>query len=119
MFLRRGPAGTCTFTPPTAAMNVATERSAVSPAMPDLQRLHAFVVVAEELHFRRAAERLVMSQSPLSRMIKSLERDLGIILFARTRRTVRLTAAGQAMLDDARDLLRRADRAVGRARLIE
>ena len=84
--------------------------------MPDLRRLHAFVVVAEELHFRRAAERLVMSQSPLSRMIKSLEHDLGVVLFVRSRRSVKLTAAGEAMVADARELLERAGRAVARAR---
>jgi DNA-binding transcriptional LysR family regulator len=91
----------------------------MSPAIPDLRRLHAFVVVAEELHFRRAAERLVMAQSPLSRMIKGLERDIGTALFARTRRSVTLTAAGEAMLDDARDLLKRAEDAVDRARLTD
>ena len=90
-----------------------------TPALPELRRLHAFVVVAEELHFRRAAERLVMAQSPLSRMIKGLEQDLGVLLFARTRRTVRLTVAGRAMLDDARGLLKSAERAVGRVRLVD
>ncbi|HWT04960.1 MAG TPA: LysR family transcriptional regulator [Xanthomonadales bacterium] len=89
------------------------------PALPDLRRLHAFVVVAEELHFRHAAERLLMSQSPLSRMIKSLEHDIGTELFVRSRRSVRLTAEGAALLDDARDLLRRAERAVARARRLD
>ena len=89
-----------------------------SPALPDLRRLHAFVVVAEELHFRRAAERLVMAQSPLSRMIKGLEHDVGALLFARTRRTVRLTAAGETFLAEARDVLNRTDRAVRRVRRI-
>jgi DNA-binding transcriptional LysR family regulator len=100
-------------------MNVHAERSAAGPPLPDLRRIHAFVVVAEELHFRRAAERLVMAQSPLSRMIKSLEHDLGAALFVRSRRSVKLTAAGEAMLGEARDLLRRAERAVVRARLID
>jgi DNA-binding transcriptional LysR family regulator len=86
-------------------------------AIPELRRLEAFVAVAEELHFRRAAKRLVMAQSPLSRMIKGLERDIGVELFVRTRRSVRLTEAGEAMLPDARDLLKRAERAIGRARL--
>jgi len=90
-----------------------------APVVPDLRRLHAFVVVAEELHFRRAAERLVMAQSPLSRMIKGLEHDIGAALFVRSRRNVKLTAAGEAMLGEARDLLRRAERAVARARLID
>jgi DNA-binding transcriptional LysR family regulator len=86
--------------------------------LPELRRLHAFVVVAEELHFRRAAERLTMAQSPLSRMIKALEHDVGTILFARTRRTVKLTKAGEALYAEARDLLERAERAVERVRLI-
>ena len=87
--------------------------------LPELRRLHAFVVVAEELHFRRAAERLVMAQSPLSRMIKALEHDVGTTLFARSRRTVKLTKAGEALLVEARDLLERADRAVERVRRID
>ncbi len=86
------------------------------PALPDLRRLHAFVVVAEELHFRRAANRLMMAQSPLSRIIQKLEHDLGAQLFVRNRHSVRLTAAGTVLLDDARDLLRRAKIAVERAR---
>jgi DNA-binding transcriptional LysR family regulator len=89
-----------------------------TPVIPDLRRLQAFVTVAEELHFRRAAERLAMAQSPLSRMIKSLERDIGVALFVRNRRTVTLTAAGEAMLDVARDVLKRAERAIARARLM-
>ena len=90
--------------------------AAVSPALPDLRRLHAFVVVAEELHFRHAAERLMMAQSPLSRMIKRLEHDLGVALFVRSRRSVKLTAAGEALVADARELLEGAARAVARAR---
>jgi DNA-binding transcriptional LysR family regulator len=87
--------------------------------LPELRRLHAFVVVAEELHFRRAAERLVMAQSPLSRMIKGLEHDVGAVLFTRTRRTVKLTSAGEALLAEVRDLLDRAERAVERARIVQ
>jgi DNA-binding transcriptional LysR family regulator len=98
-------------------MTVPAEGYAAGPALPDLRRLYAFVVVAEELHFRRAAGRLVMAQSPLSRMIKSLERDLGVALFVRTRRSVKLTAAGEAMVVDARELLEVGERAVARARL--
>lgn len=86
------------------------------PSIPDLRRLYAFVVVADELHFRRAAVRLTMAQSPLSRIIKALERDLGVTLFRRTRRTVRLTPAGEALLADVRGLLERAEQAVARAR---
>ena len=94
------------------------QRDGRSPAIPELRRLRAFVVVAEELHFRRAAERLLMAQSPLSRMIKGLEDDIGVALFVRTRRSVRLTVEGAAMLDDARKLLRLAEHAVARVRLL-
>jgi DNA-binding transcriptional LysR family regulator len=97
-------------------MIVCAERYAARPAVPDLRRFYAFVVVAEELHFRRAAERLVMAQSPLSRLIKGLERDIGAALFIRSRRSVRLTAAGETMWADAREMLRCAEHAVGRAR---
>lgn len=90
-----------------------------APAIPDLRRLHAFIVLAEELHFRRAADRLAMAQSPLSRMIKSLEHDVGALLLARTRRSVRLTSAGVSFLNDAHELLRLTEWAVHRARFID
>jgi hypothetical protein len=109
-------AGTFTGPRPTTAMTMRAERYAGSPALPDLRRLQAFVAVAEELHFRRAAERLMMAQSPLSRMIKSLEHDIGVALFVRSRRSVKLTAAGEAMVDDVRELLECAARTVERAR---
>ena len=70
-----------------------------------LKRLQYFVVVAEELHFRRAADRLGVSQPPLSMAINTLEEELGAILFERTRRTVSLTPAGRRLLIDARKIL--------------
>ncbi|WP_312683319.1 LysR family transcriptional regulator [Stenotrophomonas chelatiphaga] len=65
----------------------------------ELRHLRCFIAVAEELHFARAAERLHIEQSPLSRAIKELEEDLGTPLFARTTRSTRLTRAGQLFLE--------------------
>ncbi|WP_028925300.1 LysR substrate-binding domain-containing protein [Pseudonocardia acaciae] len=86
----------------------------------ELRHLAAFVAVAEELHFGRAAARLHMAQSPLSRQIRLLERDLGTALFERNTRSVGLTAEGRALLEPARRVLgeaavaRRAVAAAGR-----
>lgn len=65
----------------------------------ELRHLRCFVAVAEELHFARAAERLHIEQSPLSRTIKELEEDLGEQLFVRTSRSTRLTRAGKLFLE--------------------
>lgn len=65
----------------------------------ELRHLRCFLAVAEELHFARAAERLHIEQSPLSRAIKELEEDLGAQLFVRTTRSTRLTRAGKLFLE--------------------
>lgn len=78
--------------------------------MIDLRQLKYFVVVAEEEHVGRAAERLFISQSPLSRQISQLEEKLGLMLFERNQQRIRLTADGQTFLAEARALLTHANR---------
>ena len=84
----------------------------------DFRQLRYFVAVAEELHFRRAAARLHISQPPLSQQIARLEEELGCRLLSRTRRRVELTAAGEAFLRDARSMLDELDVAVATVRRI-
>ncbi|MBN5182477.1 LysR family transcriptional regulator [Serratia marcescens] len=70
----------------------------------EIRHLRCFLAVAEELHFARAAEKLHIEQSPLSRAIKELEEELGVVLFNRTTRSTRLTRAGKLFLEHVRRL---------------
>lgn len=76
------------------------------------------MTLADELHYGRAASRLSMRQSPLSRLIKNFEADLGVRLFIRNRRCVRLTVAGEQFVDDVRAIVTQTQEAIERARLL-
>lgn len=82
----------------------------------DLRHLRCFVAVAEEMHFGRAAERLHLTQPPVSLAIKELEQELGLTLLERTSRRIALTQAGEDALRDARAVLAAADTLRRRAR---
>ena len=84
-----------------------------------LNQLRYFVVLAEDLHFRKAAERLGITQAPLSLAIQELERELGGQLFHRTRRKVALTEIGLFLQDNARVILARVDRTAEEIRRIQ
>src|SRR3954451_12753393 len=85
----------------------------------ELRHLRYFVAVAEELHFRRAAERLHMSQPPLSQQIRQLEEEIGATLLLRNQRKVELTAAGAAFLVRAREILDAVEDAARQARRVQ
>ncbi len=87
-------------------------------SMFELSQLRCFVAVAEELHFGRAAERLHMTQPPLSRQVRLLEHQVGTELLERNSRSVKLTAAGRSFLPDAARILRLAEEAAATARRV-
>lgn len=82
----------------------------------ELRQLAYFEVIAEESHFGRAGQRLSVAQPALTRQIQQLERELGVQLFDRSHRRIRLTEAGQALLGEARELLAKAEQAKDAAR---
>ena len=85
----------------------------------ELRHLRSFIAVADELNFRRAADKLRLAQPALSAQIKTLEDRLQVKLFERTTRTVKLTHAGRVLRDEARSVLDAADRAAHRTRKAE
>lgn len=82
----------------------------------ELRHLRYFVTVAEEEHVTRAALRLGLQQPPLSQQIHALEDELGVKLFVRTARTIRLNAAGKFFLSEARKILAMSEQAIERVR---
>jgi len=86
------------------------------PPHVELRHLHAFLVVAEELHFGRAAARLGIAQPPLSQQIKRVEEAVGHRLFDRDTRNVSLTPAGTAFAETARSILQQLSAGIARAR---
>lgn len=82
----------------------------------DLRQIRYFVATAEELHFRRAADRLGIAQPALSRAIQALEAELEVALFVRTNRSVQITTAGRVFLEGAREIIATAERTMEEVR---
>jgi len=85
----------------------------------DIKQLRYFLAVAEERSFSRAAERLHISQPPLSQQIMKLEQELGVRLFARTTRSFELTPAGRALMEEGMALMAQMDKAVSTVRQVD
>ena len=84
--------------------------------MIELRQFRQFIAVAEELSFRRAADRLHMAQPPLTVTIKQIEEELGTLLIERTNRIARLTPAGRVFLEECKRTVMQAERAITAAR---
>lgn len=91
----------------------------IKPASMELRHLRSFVVVAEELNFRRAAEVVHITQPALSQQIKQLEDEIGVALFVRSHHKVELTAAGKTLYARAQAILRATKQAAAEARAVE
>src|SRR6476469_5035960 len=94
-------------------------RRRIAGVQPELRLIRYFVAVAEEGNFTRAAERLHIAQPPLSVAVRQLEEQLGVALLDRSSRRVRLTAAGEQLLEQGRELLAHADTVVGDVQAVE
>ncbi len=103
----------------TRSTAISLESMSLKFPLLDHRLLRSFLVLAEELHFGRAAIRLHMTQPPLSKQIVRLEAELGVLLFDRNRRGVRLTPAGEALVTEARRLMSQADQAIHAVRQAE
>lgn len=86
--------------------------------LPEIRLLQAAIVLAEELHFSRAAERLNITQSALSKQILKLEREIGIQLFRHNHRAAELTEAGRVLIAEARHAVEHAERSILLARAV-
>ena len=85
----------------------------------ELRHLRYFAAVAEQLHFRHAAELVHVAQPALSQQIRQLEEEIGVKLFERSRHNVRLTPAGKAFYENTQRILRQVDQAVSKAKKVE